>query len=134
MKVCTVTQCQRPTRSRGYCSMHYQRVQKHGHPGSAGPLDRSGDLNANWRGGIAAGPNRRYRRAYAPDHPYAVGQYVLEHRLVMERHLGRLLRPDEVIHHINGDTRDNRVENLEVMQQSAHAALHFRSEVAHGHP
>jgi hypothetical protein len=40
------------------------------------------------------------------------GNYVKEHRLVMENLLKRKLLPKEVVHHVNGDTTDNRVENL----------------------
>ena len=47
-----------------------------------------------------------------------------EHRTIMEQHLGRPLTDDEVVHHINGDTFDNRIENLQLMTRTEHTRLH----------
>lgn len=52
---------------------------------------------------------------YQPYHPFAKGNhYVREHRLVMEKHLKRFLKPEEVVHHINEIRTDNRIENLQL--------------------
>lgn len=40
------------------------------------------------------------------------------HRHVMEQHLGRFLEPHEHVYHINGDSRDNRIENLIIIKKN----------------
>ncbi len=66
-----------------------------------------------------------YPRRKMPDHPLAGPDgLVYIHRLVAYEKLGRLLRPDEQVHHLNGDTQDNRPENIIICSRQEHAHLH----------
>ena len=68
-----------------------------------------------------------YISVYKPNHPYASKDgYVMEHILVMENHIGRYLAKDEVVHHINKNRCDNRLENLQLMTFKEHAGLHMK--------
>jgi len=76
----------------------------------------SGSRNPCWRGGIANISG------------YPVHRGVRQHRAIVERFLGRKLKSEEVIHHINGIKNDNRIENLQIMTASEHAKLHARQK------
>jgi len=54
--------------------------------------------------------------------------YVLEHRLVVEKEIGRYLEFNEVVHHINGDKLDNNMENLELMKRGQHQSFHVKGK------
>lgn len=76
---------------------------------------KKGPKAAHWKGGRTK--HKGYILIYTPQHPFTIQRfYVKEHRLVMEKHLGRYLRPEEVVHHINHDKTDNRIENLQLFK------------------
>lgn len=59
------------------------------------------------------------------------GKAILEHRYVMEQHLGRPLKSSELVHHRDGNKLNNDLSNLELTDRSAHPKQHcemFRSE------
>lgn len=84
---------------------------------------RCGAAHSRWKGGRFLDV-RGYVLVYAPEHPAQNKGYVLEHRLVMEHHLGRRLASDEQIHHRNHVKTDNRIENLELTDVRSHAFKH----------
>ncbi len=89
------------------CRIHYLRGENH----------------PAWQGGHCLGSNGKYI-SLMPNHPFFCmadcRNKVKRQRLIMAEHLGRPLRRDEHVHHINGDGKDNRLGNLALMTESEH--------------
>lgn len=82
---------------------------------------------ANWKR-VSRG---KYWCAKLPEHPRANScGYVLEHRVIMENILGRLLLPNEDVHHKDEDGKNNSPDNLRLMLHGKHTAEHHRVEWA----
>lgn len=76
----------------------------------------------NWKNGICK--DHKYLSVLKPDHHKATSRgRVLQHRLVYEEYYNCCLLFYTEIHHINGDTKDNRIENLQPLYKSQHIKL-----------
>jgi len=84
----------------------------------------SGQFHYKWNGGKKFS---RFGYIYVlfKKHPRATKSgYVFEHILIMEKFLGRNIKPKEIIHHKNGIRHDNRIENLMIVDRSLHVKYH----------
>lgn len=99
---CLVVGCGKPRQSRGYCRTHYYGLRKHGDPLAVKKIRKNGE------GTLSNGYH------FTSVKRGEIWIQVGTHRLVMEQKLGRPLRKNENVHHINGDRSDNRPENLEL--------------------
>ena len=96
---CSVEGCDRQREGAGLCNMHYKRMRRSGAPGFVISLKQPRD-------GVHAVNGYRYIRHG--------GKQVFEHRVVMEKVLGRPLRNNENVHHLDGDKLNNDPSNLEL--------------------
>ncbi len=91
-----------------------------------------GNKNHRWKGGLTTtSGGYRLLTIYKNDPYYSMAAnkkdgvgFILEHRFVMARHLGRCLHSTEIVHHKNGIKDDNRIENLELTILGVHSLKH----------
>lgn len=81
----------------------------------------------NWKGGRSVRKDG-YVLVHVPSHPHCRkhAPYVYEHRLVMEKAIGRYLLPEEVVHHRDGNPQNNEIENLQLFSENR---LHLAHEL-----
>lgn len=96
---------------------------------------RSGEDHPNWKGGRYLRVDGCYAVQVPKDSPYRSMAfdrwgYALEHRLVVAKSIGRCLRIDEVVHHVNGDKGDNRIANSELLPGLAEHMPSIRLQIA----
>ena len=113
---CSITDCTKVAKGRGWCGMHWMRWRKHGDP-----TFRLREYGSNRRVTTAG-----YVEVYCPGHPMAMSHgYALEHRKVMHD-LGHDVTGMQV-HHVDGDRENNNPNNLAMMANGEHQRHHAKS-------
>ena len=102
---CTIEGCNKEHKAHGFCDLHYQRFKRFGDPLFT-------KIRPHGDGTIVPDGYKKIT---------VNGQRILEHRHIVEQHIGRKLRKDEVVHHLDGNRLNNELSNLVITHQSHHA-------------
>ena len=145
---CTIDDCGKPCVGQGMCRAHYHRWYRYGDPRVMKKVFRLGD-KCSVKGcehpplakGLCTNHYALYKRHGTPERKRVfTGEYIKdgykyvrvghrhyepEHRLVMERMLGRKLEPSEHVHHMDENTLNNSPSNLKIVTRSEHLKLHI---------
>ncbi len=134
-KCCSVACFNKRLKTQLWADSDYRKKLSDAHKGHPGywtgkqRLDMRGNNSPSWKGGHKYIDEQGYVRVGLSKHENNGKKgYIKEHRLVMENHLGRKLKSNEVVHHINGKRDDNKIENLELFNQGKHISLHHKGK------
>jgi len=128
-KSCTLQGCRLSNETKNKIAMSHISMKASAEARKKMSEFRKGENHPQYKGRVR--DNMGYIRIYQPEHPNATkAGYVLEHRLVMEDIISRPLKPDEIVHHINGTKDDNRRSNLWLFENNnIHMEFHRNSDI-----
>jgi len=103
---------------------YHIEINRESHKGiTSANKGKFGDKSSKWKGKFIN--HNGYTMVYCPNHPYAISSRVYQHRLKIEKCIGRYLLPEEDTHHLNGIKTDNKLRNLMAFSNhSAHIRFH----------
>ena len=119
MTKCSINDCQNPLYAKTFCNKHWRSNHLYGNPLVVIKCGRKNTGFIHTSGYKAHKIN---------------GEFILDHREIMEKHLGRKLLPfpEEIVHHIDGNRINNNISNLTVMSGKEHGELHHNKTIYTG--